>query len=316
MATSSAARNASTTRTQAQSAVHDAPANDDTSLFELPEMPAPEEATLPCLRARFGDADETCRTLTFGAHDTAELVELGIRSDTAPIVESIPTLVVSTVTVLRGLTAEQAGYVLLDVALLGVLVDETVRLVATRQSYDLALGTSGVASGNRRRTQRDLRAEAIALRTNTVDGVIRALGSAHAESVRAAAGHAETDNDLAQGLAGLADHVHDILTRGSDGDRARLTRSRIGATRVHALRAKAAAVRALVEGKGALAPRTALQRALDVQEGRVLLLARKIVSALRAARAVDEAIPAVQLGRLATLLSPRSTPRKRKPSSR
>ena len=117
MPSASTARASHTTRAQAQPAAHDAPANDDTSVFDLPEMPPPEEATLQRLRALFGDADETCRSLALGAHDAAEFAELGTHCDTAQIVESVPTLVVSAATVLRGLTAAQAEHVLLDAAL-------------------------------------------------------------------------------------------------------------------------------------------------------------------------------------------------------
>ncbi len=282
--------------------------------FVFPAMPPPEEATLARLGEALGAPDETCRALNLGAHDAAEIAELGTHSDTAAIVESVPTIIVSAVTVLSGLDEAQAAHVLLDTGLFAVIVDETVRLVVVRGAYDDALGTAGAATGRRLRTRRGARADAITLRDTVAEGVVRALGPAHAEEVRAAAGAAGNDGDLARGLDGLAGYVERVLTHGSDDDRARLSRHRIGASRVRALRAKAVSVRNMIDAKGALAPRAAHQRALDAQEGRVLVLVRKVVSAMRSARSADGSIPAVQLGRLAALLSPRKS-RKKAPTA-
>ncbi|MFS8071967.1 MAG: hypothetical protein ACMG6S_36825, partial [Byssovorax sp.] len=284
--------------------------------FVFGALPAPGTATLATLPAVFGAADEVSRALLFRAADDSDLVDDGTKVETSTILNSVPTFLVSCAGILAGLTMEQEALVYLDPGVFGVLVDETGKLVARKKLHDDNVRAEKSGQVAQEAGASSVARDAALLRERTRAGLVSALGSSRRTLIDTAAGTSTEDPALVgaalDALADLLSAVHDPKVAGwTDGDRSATDRFCVGSEQITALRAAALAV-----GKVGEAParptRSVTQRALDLQDGRVLLLVEMIVRALRQAHRASTAIAMPDLKQLAWKFSSRSGKRPKK----
>ena len=278
----------------------------------LPVLPAHDQVTLDELRAHFPTADERCRALTFQSVDEGDLVEDGNKVDSDAILAAGPTFILSTVTILRGLDGERTDLVYLDPALVGVCVDELVRLRALKRQSDEAASYTQSARAAQEAALKAAHDEAIRNRDLVRDAIVNALGSACEAEVAVASGNAADDGALATGVEGVAGWLARKLAAGTDDEKELLRRYRLHSGKVATLRACAARLRDAIEAT-ARAPRPVNARALNLQDGRVLHVIDRIYTALRTAHAKNKAVALPDLHGIAWFFSNRSG---RKPARR
>jgi hypothetical protein len=284
--------------------------------FVFGALPAPGTATLATLPAVFGDVDEVSRTLLFRDADDSDLVDDGTKVETSTILDSIPTFLVSCAGILGSLTVEQEGLVYLDPGIFGVLVDETGKLVVEKKRHDDALRAEKSGHVAQETGVSALAHEGALLRERTRAALISALGSSRRTLIDTAAGTATEDPAAVatalDALADLLDAVHDPEAKSwTAADRASTDRFCVGSAQVDVLRADAESVRA-ASAVPAKPTRTASQRSLDLQDGRVLLLVEQIVRAFRQAHRASTAIAMPDLKQIAWKFSSRSGKRAKK----
>jgi hypothetical protein len=284
--------------------------------FVFSSLPAPGTATLATLRSVFGIADEVSRTLLFRDIADTDLVEDGTRVETSTILTSVPTFLVSCASILGALTPEQEALVYLDPSIFGVLVDESEKLVVCKQHHDETVRTEKSGHAAQEIDASTTAHDAALLRERTRAGLISALGSSRRPLIDAAAGTSTEEPALVatalDALANLLAGIHDGTAPGwTDSDRSATDRFCVGSARIAVLRAEAEAVRKAGEAP-AKPTRTVTQRALDLQDGRVLLLIEIIVRALRLAHRSSSAIAMPDLKQLAWKFSSRSGKRPKK----
>lgn len=284
--------------------------------FVFGPLPAPGTVTLTTLPAVFGAVDEVSRGLLFREANDSDLVDDGIQIDTTAILGSIPTFLVSCARILGALTLEQEALVYLDPGVFGVLVDETEKLAARKKIHDDSVRAEKSGQIAQEASASPLLRDAVLLRERTRTGLVSALGGSRRAVIDAAAG-TSTEEPLQvaaalDALANLLAAVHDSKSAGFAGaDRGAATRFYLGPDRVVALRAVAKAVRAVGEPP-ARPTRAVTQRALDLQDGRVLLLVGIIVRAFRQAHRASTAIALPDLKQLASRFASRSGKRPKK----
>ena len=271
----------------------------------LPVLPAHDQVTLDELRAHFPTADERCRALTFQSVDEGDLVEDGNKVDSDAILAAGPTFILSTVTILRGLDGERTDLVYLDPALVGVCVDELVRLRALKRQSDEAASYTQSARAAQEAALKAAHDEAIRNRDLVRDAIVNALGSACEAEVAVASGNAADDGALATGVEGVVGWLSRKLATGTADEREQLRRYRLQTARVTSLRASAARLRDAIEAT-ARAPRPVNARALNLQDGRVLCVIDRIYTALRTANAKNKAVALPDLHSIAWFFSSRS----------
>jgi len=284
--------------------------------FTFGALPAPGTATLATLLPVFGVADEVSRTLVFREADDTDLVADGAKVETSTILTSVPTFLVSCATILGGLTVEQEALVYLDPGIFGVLVDESEKLVVKKQLHEDSARAEKSGQAAHEVNASALTHDATLLRERTRAGLISALGSARRAVIDAAAGTVTEEPALvATALDAIADliaAVHDPKAVGwTDGDRRATDRFCVGSAQIAVLRATAAAVRTTTDA-AAKPTRSVTQRALDLQDGRVLLLVELVVRALRLGHRSNSAIAMPDLKQLAWKFSSRSGKRGKK----
>lgn len=139
---------------------------------------------------------------------------------------------------------------------------------------------------------------AIVERDLTYDGLRNALGEGVVAELSAIVGTAETPEKLATGLESLAGLIDDRIKKGDEEDVHALAQWGVGAERAAHLRQKAKTVREA--GAIAATPeRRVSQRALDLQDGRVLFVIGKVLRAFRAANRTDASILVPSLNKIA-----------------
>lgn len=277
------------------------PANDtrQSPVFFLPTLPADTTLTLAALVALFGPCDKGCRTIHLRGHSDDDLVEEGNKVDTQRILDAVPRIVASTARTLARLTEAQAELVTLDPALLGVVLAESAVLEDTLRRF--RQGATGaavrkVALGNTHKTLRD---GAIAQRDVVHRALTQVLGPTRSGEL-ALAQDASDEHALAAGLDHLADVIDALLKDGSTVERAQLERRRTGAPRAQKLRALAAALRSAAgESAAAHTAEPVTQRALDLQDGRVLVLLDALVGSMQTANRANRAIEVPECSTLA-----------------
>ncbi len=284
--------------------------------FVFGALPAPGTATLATLPSVFGAADEVFRTLLFRDADDSDLVDDGTKVETSTILNSVPTFLVSCAGILAGLTVEQEGLVYLDPGIFGVLVDETEKLVVEKKRHDDAVRAEKSGHVAQEISVSTLAHEGALLRERTRAALISALGGSRRTLIDTAAGTATEDPALVaaalDAIADLLDAVHAPKATGwTAADRAATDRFCVGSAQIALLRAEAESVRKASEAP-AKPTRTASQRALDLQDGRVLLLVEQIVRALRQAHRASTAIAMPDLKQIAWKFSSRSGKRAKK----
>lgn len=267
--------------------------------------PAPEEASsltfldLDALAKKLGAPDTAFASRTFRTAKEADLVDAGTEVDSQNVLDDVPRFAGSAVTIWGSLSPGQRELVRLPQPLFSLLVHEAVTLRGMKASHDAQ--TTDTAAGKVERETR-LRAamrEGIHARDIAYDSFRNALGDGRIDELNRIVGNADGAEKLAQGLTALAD----LLARAAKADpEAALSLEEYGAgpERVQALREHAKKVRELGQAT-ATSSRRVTQRALDLQDGRVLLLIGKILRAFRAARRADATILVPELNRLARL---------------
>lgn len=142
----------------------------------------------------------------------------------------------------------------------------------------------------------------MAQRNRILAGLRSALGDERVEQVRKAASDASSPDALVTGMNALARLIEDTTEKASDDDRAALAAFQAGAPRAVELRKKAAEIAEASKVTAAVDKRVS-KRALDIQDGRVLVLMDMIYRAFRLARRSDKSLLLPELNRLAFLFS-------------
>lgn len=266
------------------------------------EEPAAEPAaaiSLDSLAKKLGPPDAELGARTFRHAREAELVEAGTAVDSANVLEDVPRFVASAVAIRAGLSPSQQKLVRFPQGLLPVLVHEATQLRDLKTKHDAQ--KSGDAAGKARREAdaRQAMRDAIAERDTVYDSLRNALGPDCVPELNSLAGTAETGEKLASGLEALAGFIERTAKAGGQ-DALALQDYDAGPERAVEMRALAKAVRELAQATAG-SRRRVTQRALDLQDGRVLMLIGQVLRAFRAARRADSAILLPELNRLTRL---------------
>lgn len=274
-------------------------------------IPPPEQRSgisLDALAKLLGPASLAARRMAFRGADETWMLARGQETATELILDEGCAFVRSTLAIWASLTPTQRARVLgYDPALDAVLVEELVELRARNAAYDRLARGSGTTVGERRQREKESFSAGVTLRQNVFQTLRDVLGSEHAVVVGLAGAmkRAASAEVLANGLVTLADTLH-RARHGDDQhppnaelvedlDLAKLS----DATEVE-LRLAARDVLDTAELASARPQDlAAAQRALDVQDGRVLHVVGLVVRAFRRARRADETMLVPELGDLA-----------------
>jgi hypothetical protein len=234
------------------------------------------------------------------------LLQYGVSVDSQVLLDSVPGFVASSVRILLGLRPELSALVLLDRGLLSVLVHQTAALAAQHAKWvELSKLAATVRTRDSQRGRQVIQ-DALALR-GRVSGALRSvLGPRHGPVVDEAARGGNDAVPLAGGLAGLAQLLREIQQQPRTA--VALARYGLDAGVLQTLEAIAQEVR------GLSAPYTqqalkVLERELNLQDGRVIVVAEKVVRAFRHAHRTNAAVLLPALGGLAWRLGTRNGPR-------
>lgn len=259
---------------------------------------------LDSLAEQLGEPDTVFAARTFTRVDEAALVREGARVDSQNVLDDMPRFAGSALEITASLTAAQQEHLLLPSQIYPLLIHEAVTLRQKKAQHDQE-GTGRAADkANRETAARAAMVAGIARRDAIYDAVKNALGAEVTTELDAVVGHAASADALAKGQEALATFI-DRKSKASPETAARLADYKLGPATADQLRAAAKSVR--TTGKVTAAPgRRVTQRALDLQDGRVLLLVDKILRAFRAARRIDPTILKPELNKLAWMFEKRS----------
>jgi hypothetical protein len=266
---------------------------------------------LDALAKKLGPPPADFAARTFRNALEADLVKGGTAVDSINVLEDVPRFVASALAIQEALSEPQRALVRFPPALLPLLVAEALQLRDLKTKHDTQ--KSGDMAGKAQRNAEARRAmrDGIAERDLVYGSLRNALGDARLAEIDIVTGTADTADKLAAGLEGLADFI-DRVTKAHKDDAVSLKEYGAGPERADALRAQAKTIRKL--GKATAASgRRVTQRALDLQDGRVLLLIGIVLRAFRAGRRADATLLVPELNRLTRLFETR--PRGRKGSS-
>lgn len=281
--------------------------------FVYPLLPPADKATLDVLARVLGPVDAEVADAAFEGVTDAELVDEGDDVGSESILESVPTVVYSAVTVLQKLTPDQEDLVMMDASLPALIVQETQALAKlkaerdaslTAQTHDRASASTSLAQETRR---------GVALRDRVRTGLVNALGPRESDTVQSTAGTAETTDALATGLESLAKYIRRAHETGTGRQRDALARNRMTPATADTLDAKAVELRRLASPVS-VALRQVSQSELDRQDGRVLFIVEKVMRAFRTAHRQDKSISLPELRSIAWKFTSRSG--KRKPAEK
>lgn len=274
-------------------------------------IPPPEQysgLSLDALAKLLGRASPAARRMAFRGADETWMLARGQETASELILDEGAAFVRSTLSIWALLSATQRASVLgYDPALDAVLVEELVELRARNAAYDRLARGSGSTVGERRQREKESFSAGVTLRQNVFQTLRDLLGAEHAAVVGLAGAmkRAATADVLANGLVALADTIH----RARHGDEAHppnaelvedLDLAKLTDATETDLRQAAQDVLDTAE-LAAARPQdlAAAQRALDVQDGRVLHVIGLVVRAFRRARRADETMLVPALGDLA-----------------
>lgn len=269
----------------------------------FPVLATTDNWTIDTLREALGPPDPALAPALLQHFREDDLAKYGNSVASERLLRATPTIVSSTLQTLAPLDAANVGLVLLPPGIFAAIVDEAAKVPALAAQVMVASKKATVSVVAWKASRKAARQEAVATRDRIVRAVGQALGATHGAVLKATAGNADDDGALVQGITDLADSVEQTLSTGSPAARASLGRYCVDAACVTQLRAAASAVKA-VGIAPAPAPSNALQRTLDLQEGRVLALLDAVVGAMRSARASNKAIPLPDLGPLRAWFMP------------
>lgn len=265
-------------------------------------------ATLDILSDRLGPAGAAFTARTFRTAREADLVEAGTAIDSVHVIDDVPRFVGSALTIQAALSPAQKELVRFPQALLPLLVQEAVTLRDLKAKHEAQKTGDAAGKIERENKARQAMREGITERDTVRDSLRNALGDGRLDQLDAVTGTADTADNLAKGLEAIADFI-DRVAKADPDDAAALEDYRAGPDRAESLRERAKAVRALGQAT-ATSARRVTQRALDLQDGRVLLLIGKVLRAFRAARRADPTILVPELNRLARMFENRPKTRR------
>ncbi len=277
--------------------------------IEVEEKPR-EGATLDQLAAELGKPTPVALRLAFRGADEAWMLRQGqsiaseiILKDGAAFVNAARAVWAQLPDEKRRLTL---GY---SPALDAVAVQELIVLRGVSRRYDLLAQGAGVSIGRRRQEARDAFASGVTLRLSVHQTMRDLLGAAHPiiVSLDAAMKPAETADIVANGLDTIAGTL-DVLRHGDDEHDAdpelveELDVAQLDDALIDAMHASATLVRdtsTLSDAK----PQdlAAAQRALDLQDGRVLQVIGIMLRAFRRARKSDPTLLVPDFGELSRI---------------
>lgn len=254
---------------------------------------------LDALAKRLGAPDTAFAERTFRTAREADLVEAGTTIDSIHVIEDVPRFAGSALAIWTALSPAQRGLVRLPEQIFALLVHEATQLRGLKGKHDAQAVDTAAAKAEREAKLRQAMRDGITERDLAYDSARNALGDSRLNELDAVVGTADTAGKLANGLNALADFL-DRAAKADPEDAESLAEYGAGPDRGRALRDRAESVRELGQAT-AVSPRRVTQRALDLQDGRVLLLISKVLRAFRGARRADPTILVPELNRLARL---------------
>ncbi len=270
-----------------QSTTRTSPANDthDDPVFVLPALPTDRDITLAVLAGLFtGAPDADCREIHLRHYTEDGLVNEGNKVDTQRILDAVPRILVWSMHGLACLTPEQAPCVVFDTALIPLIVHESVKLAALHGRFLATKPARAVRQSKLVAGQKERHAAAVLERDLVCAGLEQVLGPSVGDEFDPAR-DASSEAALCAGLRHLADVIDQTLTSGTDVERRQLTRRRLGAERAASLRAMADTLSgARIASTASPPPPAVTQRALDHQDGVVLVLLDALVDGMKLLR--------------------------------
>jgi hypothetical protein len=275
---------------------------DGVAAAALPELGS-EAQTLASLREAFPVEDKVARDLALEDVSEDVLLDYGVSVDSQALLDSIPGFVASAVRILNGLRPELSSLVLLDRGLFSVLVHQTAALATQHAEWVEASKHAATVKTRDEQRGRAVVREAMALRGRVSGALRNVLGPRKGSVVDMAASGGRDAVPLAGGLAGLAQLFRD--SRKDTKTAQAMARYGLDDAVLLALETQAAEVRGLA-GPYTQQALKVLERALNLQDGRVIVVAEKIVRAFRLAHRSNPAVLLPALGGLAWRLGTRS----------
>jgi hypothetical protein len=281
-----------------------------------PAKPKPTDATFPTVPATAHDVDSLAealgepdaKLLRLLLRNTKEdaLAEWGAEVDSTNILLDMPRFVVSSLSILASLEPARRALVKLPPGIFAAIVAEAAKLATMKVGHEASITSNAGDRTDRESTQRREMREGVALRDTVIERLGNALSDDQMEQVKILAGDASSSSKLASGLTAVADYITALRKDGSEDDNDALDLWGIDAPTVQSLRAKSSTV--LEAGRiVASPPRKVSQRALDIQDGRVLILVDMIWRAFRLARRTDRSILMPELSRILWMFETRSS---------
>lgn len=277
-----------------------------TPVVAVKKAPREPEYSLDALQKDLGEPSAPLASMALGSRSDEELLGLGTEFTSADILESVPRFLGTASAYLA--SAKSAPVMGVSKRYLALATRESIVL---RGMLRDALSNAGDTAVTRRQKLAEANAEARALRDqvlHTLGGLVAAKGAMR-EKVRASAGAAPTPEALAvalETLAGVVASVRQAATR-----EALVAYDELGITDdlEGALNERAKSLRQAADvARGGNPTKGITQRALDLQDGRVLHLVLHIHRAFREAHTLDATVVLPPLGKLRRLVE-RSTPR-------
>jgi hypothetical protein len=255
------------------------------------------------LAKKLGKPDKGFAARTFAKVREEALVEDGTRTDSQNVLDDVPRFVGSAISIGAALSAPQRALVRLPGTLLPLLVHEAAQLWTLKQRHEGQATDRAADKAERETKERRAMQAGITERDAVYDALRNALGDERQPELDAIVGRADSSDNLAKGFVALADFI-DRVAKASADDAISLKDYGAGPDCAKTLRKRAKTVKDL--GKVTAAPgRRVSQRALDLQDGRVLLLIGKVLRAYRAARRSDPTILLPELNRIAWMFESR-----------
>lgn len=263
-----------------------------------------EFQTLASLRKALGPADDDVRAELFDEVTDDDMRTDGTRVVSEELVPGVVKYCSAVLGVLAGLGAAQLDDLVgFDRSFLPVLVDETVRLDAlVARSHKEGI-TVEVTLAERRAHARSTNSSGIARRNQATRAMRRVLRGQASElaALESSVGDASTAKALASGLSFIAEQIDAQLGSAKPARVSLMKRVKLSAAYAQQLRALAASVLSADSAATATVQTGVTQRALDLQDGRVMRVIDWVNRAFRDANAVDGAIHVPKLGALEPL---------------
>ena len=280
---------------------HASPANDthEEPAFVLPALPADRDISLAVLAGLFtGPPDADCREIHLRHYTEDDLVEEGNKVDTQRILDAVPHILVWSMQGLACLTPTQAPCVVFDESLIPLIVHESVKLAGFQERFLATKPARAVRQSKLVAEQKERHTAAVLERDLVCAGLEQVLGPSVGDEFGPAR-DASSEAALCAGLRHLADVIDQTLKSGTDVERRQLTRRRLSAERAASLRAMADTLSgARIASTASPPPPPVTQRALDHQDGVVLVLLDALVDGMKLLR---RACPLVERPRYGAL---------------